>query len=84
VIVVSAPVVSLSAAVWLKDIDVFGFYVPSIAAWALLAVVPFLLFRWLLLISRLYRFVWHRALFNLSLYLLILSFIVLGGGQGWL
>jgi hypothetical protein len=81
---VSAPFVSLSATGWLKDIDILGFYVPSIAAWALLALVPFLLLRWLLLISGLYRFVWHRGLFNLALYLLILSCIVLGGGQGWL
>jgi hypothetical protein len=84
VTVLSAPLVSLAATGWLKDIDVLGFYVPPIAAWALLALVPFLLFRWLLLISGLYRFVWHRALFNLALYLLILSGIVLGGGQGWL
>ena len=82
--ILSVPPVSLAATGWLSDIDVFGFYVPSIAAWALLALVPFLLLRWLLFTSGLYRFIWHRALFNLALYVLILSGIVLGGGQGWL
>ncbi len=80
----SAPIVSLSATGWLKDIDLFGFYLPSLAVWALLALLPFLLFRWLLSAGGLYRFVWHRALFNMVLYLLILSVVVLGGGQGWL
>ena len=80
----SVPKVSLAATEWLKDIDVFGFYVPSIAAWALLALVPFLMLRWLLDISGLYRFIWHRALFNLALYLLLVSGIFLGGGGGWL
>jgi hypothetical protein len=79
----SVPEVSVAATAWLNDIDVFGFYVPSIAAWALLALVPFLVLRWLLGISGLYRFIWHRALFNLALYLLLVSGIFLSGGRGW-
>jgi hypothetical protein len=80
----SAPDVSLAATFWLKDIDVFGFYVPSIAAWALFALIPFLLLRWLLSANGFYRFIWHRALFNLALYMLLLSGIFLSGGRGWL
>jgi hypothetical protein len=79
----ATPFVSLSATRWLQNIDVLGFYVPSLAAWAFVALIPFLLLRWLMTVSKLYRFVWHRALFNMALYLFILSCIVLGGGQGW-
>lgn len=81
---VSPPLISLSATGWIADVDVLGFYVPSLVAWALAAVVPFLLIRWFLFTTRLYRFVWHRALFNVTLYLLILCGIILGGAQGWL
>jgi hypothetical protein len=81
---VSSPVVSLAATGWLQDLDVLGFYVPSFVAFALLALIPFLMLRWLLLAGGLYRFVWHRGLFNMALYLFILSGIILSGGRGWL
>ncbi len=78
------PPVSLAATGWLMDLDILGFYMPALPAWALLALIPFLLVRWLLVAGGLYRFIWHAALFNMALYLFILSSIILSGGRGWL
>jgi hypothetical protein len=81
---ISSPVISLSAAAWLKDVDFLGLYVPSIVLWAILACLPFIVLRWLIFVSGLYRFLWHRPLFNMALYILILSSVILSGVWGWL
>ena len=68
----------------LSTVDVFGFYVPPLFFWTVAALVPFALLRWAIGRARLYRFVWHRALFDLSMYVIVLGGMVLAGGGVWL
>ena len=81
--IVSPPTVSLTATGWLKDLDLLGIYVPPLLVWALLALIPFIMLRWLLHVAGFYQLVWHRPLFNMALYLSILSGVVLSGARGW-
>ena len=78
------PFVSLSATNRVEDLSVLGFYMPALMAWALLALLVFVVLHWLMVVTGLYRFVWHRALFGMALYVVILGGIVLGGSAGWL
>lgn len=69
--------------------EAFGFYLPPLMVWCLLALAPFLLLRWALLHSGFYRVVWHRSLFDAALYVIVLGAVMLGlpalgGGMGWL
>ena len=57
------------------SVEFLGFYLPPALLWAGAAVIPFAVLRWLLERFGLYRFVWHRSLFNLALYVLLV-----GGG----
>lgn len=63
------------------SVEFLGFYLPPEALCAGGAVVLFLLFRWLFARFGLYQFVWHRALFNLALYVLLLGGVVFFGDR---
>jgi hypothetical protein len=52
--------------------------------WAGGAIIPFVIVRWLLERFGLYRFVWHRPLFNLALYVLLMGGLVFFGNLAWL
>ncbi len=58
------------------EFDLYGVYVPSLAAWMLIAFVIGLPIRRLLTGLGLYRLVWHRPLFDLALYVLLLGAVV--------
>lgn len=60
-------------------VEFLGFYLPPQMLWALVALLPFALARWLIGRFGLYRFVWHRPLFNLALYVLMVGAVVLLG-----
>jgi len=60
----------------IKEIDLFGVYVPPMFGYATAAALIWLAMRQCLTWAGAYRFVWHRALFNTALYVLILSFCV--------
>jgi hypothetical protein len=64
-------------------VEFLGFYLPPLALCAAVAVVLFLALRWLLARLGLYRFVWHRPLFNLALYVVLLFGVVFIGDQAW-
>jgi hypothetical protein len=61
----------------------FGFYLPPLLWWVGEAIFAFIIVRWLLGQSSLYRFIWHRSLFNLALYVLLLGGIVFVGNLVW-
>lgn len=65
-------------------IGFFGFYLPPFLVWAVAALIVFGVLRWLLNRIGFYRFVWHRSLFNLALYVLILGGAVFLGSFSWL
>lgn len=60
-------------------VELFGFYLAPMAFWAAAAVIPFVGLRWLLARWGAYRFIWHRSLFNLALYVLLVGCIVFLG-----
>ena len=60
----------------IKEIDLFGVYLPPMLAYAAGTAVIWFLFRRLLAWAGVYRFVWHPPLFNAALFVLILAIIV--------
>ena len=65
-------------------LELLGLYLPPLMLWAGLALVGFVALRWLLDRAGLYRFVWHRPLFNLALYVLLTGSLVFLGSHPWL
>jgi len=61
----------------IAEIDIFGVLVAPITAYALLALAAMLVVRWVLARLGFFRLIWHPALFEVSLYLIILSLFVL-------
>ncbi|WP_414475416.1 DUF1656 domain-containing protein [Microvirga sp. M2] len=60
----------------IKEIDLFGVFLPPMFGYAAAAALIWLVLRKCLAWSGAYRLVWHPALFNTALYILILSFCV--------
>jgi hypothetical protein len=58
------------------EFDIYGVFVPALGAWVLLAYAIFLLTSRVLNWGGIYRYVWHRPLFDLALYVLLLGIIV--------
>lgn len=58
------------------ELDLYGVFVPSLAAWMLLAFAISLPLRWVLAWIGFYRLVWHRPLFDLALYVVLLGGVV--------
>lgn len=58
------------------EIDIFGVLAPSLLLWLVVAYGVFALLRAGLERIGLYRAVWHRALFDLAVYLCLLGGIV--------
>ena len=60
-----------------SDLDVYGVFLPALFAWMLLAFVISLPLRRLLAWSGFYHLVWHRPLFDIALYVVLLGAVVL-------
>jgi hypothetical protein len=60
----------------IKELDLFGVFVPPMFAYAATAGLIWLVLRQGLRWAGAYRFVWHPALFNTALYVLVLSLCV--------
>jgi hypothetical protein len=65
------------------SVEFLGFYLPPLVLCAGGAIVLFVILRWLLARLGLYRFVWHRPLFNLALYVVLLGGVVFLGDRVW-
>jgi len=57
------------------EFDIYGVYLPAFAVFAAIALVLQLAIKRLLDACGLYRFVWHRALFDLALYVILLAVV---------
>ena len=55
----------------IEELHIFGVYMPAALVWAVLAVMLTFLLRGLLLRLPLHRILWHPALLELTLFLLI-------------
>jgi hypothetical protein len=58
------------------EIDIFGVLVPTLLLWLLVTSSLCALLRLALQRTGLYRFVWHRALFDLAVFVCLLGGIV--------
>ena len=65
------------------DLTFYGVYLPALALPLLLAYVLVAGLRWLLGKTGAYRWIWHRSLFNVSLFLIVLYGMVLWTA-GWI
>ncbi|MEH3146096.1 MAG: DUF1656 domain-containing protein [Methylobacterium frigidaeris] len=59
--------------------DLYGVFVPALLVWALATLVLVIPLRHLLARAGFYRLVWHRPLFDLALYVVLLGGVVLLG-----
>jgi Protein of unknown function (DUF1656) len=58
------------------ELDLYGVFVPSLFVWMLAAFLLSLLLRRALSWSGFYHLVWHRPLFDLALYVVLLGVVV--------
>ena len=58
------------------ELNIYGVFVPALFAWVVIAFAVFVPLRRVLARSGLYRFVWHRPLFDLALYVVLLGAVV--------
>lgn len=63
------------------DLDIYGVYVPAFLGLMLLAHLISQGLTALLAHAGLYAFVWHRALFNLGLYVIVLGLTCAAAGR---
>ncbi len=57
------------------EFDIYGVYVPTFAVFAAIAFVVQLAIKRLFNAYGVYRFVWHRALFDLAIYVILLGVV---------
>ncbi|HWX48095.1 MAG TPA: DUF1656 domain-containing protein [Roseomonas sp.] len=57
----------------IAELDLYGVFLPALLAWALLALPVTMLLRWPLRAIGLYRWIWHPALFDFALFVLVLG-----------
>jgi hypothetical protein len=58
------------------ELDIYGVFVPTLFAWLLLAYAAYLVVRQALAWSGIYLYVWHRPLFDVALYIILLGAVV--------
>jgi hypothetical protein len=87
----SGPLTGPGAAPWvglditsLRPLDFFGFFLPPLVLWLVVALVPFVVLRWILGRIGAYAFIWHRPLFDAALFVAILGGLIFAGGTRWL
>lgn len=60
----------------IEEIDLFGVFLPSLFVWMVVAFAATMLLRRLLSSAGAYRFIWHRPLFDLALYVVTLGTVI--------
>jgi hypothetical protein len=59
------------------EIDIFGVFVPAVLVLILIAYLLSLAVRMVFGRIGLYRFVWHRSVFDLAVYVMLLGIVVI-------
>jgi hypothetical protein len=59
------------------EIDILGVFVPAVLVLMFIAYLINLAIRTVFARIGLYRFVWHRSIFDLSIYVLVLGLVVI-------
>lgn len=60
----------------MKEVDFLGIFLSPFLVWALFAFLLLWGIRFFLFRLGFYRYVWHRSLFDISLYLIVLTILV--------
>lgn len=60
----------------IEEIDIYGVFLPGLLVWMILAFVLTQALRWALTYAGAYTYVWHRPLFDIALYVIVLGFVV--------
>jgi hypothetical protein len=63
------------------EFDIYGVYVPVFAIYAAIALLLQIAIIRLLDACGFYRFVWHRALFDLTIYVIVLGVVTAAGAS---
>jgi len=63
------------------EIDIYGVYFPAFAIFAAIAFLLQIIVKRLLNASGFYRLVWHRALFDLAIYVILLGVVTAAGAS---
>jgi protein AaeX len=63
------------------EFDIYGVYFPIFVVFAAIALLLQLVVRRLLDVFAFYRFVWHRPLFDLALYVIMLGAVTVAGAS---
>jgi hypothetical protein len=58
------------------ELNIYGVFVPALFAWVLIAFGVLVLLRQVLAWSGFYRLVWHRPLFDVALFVVLLGAVV--------
>jgi protein AaeX len=61
------------------EFDIYGVYFPAFAVFAAVAFALLIVVKRLLDAYGIYRFVWHRALFDLAIYVILLDVVTAAG-----
>ena len=59
------------------EFDIYGVYFPAFVVFAAIAFVLHLAIKRLLDAFGVYRFVWHRALFDVAIYVILLAIVTI-------
>jgi protein AaeX len=63
------------------EFDIYGVYFPAFAVFAAIALLLQLVINRFLRAFGFYRWVWHRALFDLAIYIILLGVVTLAGAS---
>ena len=63
------------------EFDIYGVYFPAFAVFAAIAFLLQVVIKRLLDAWGFYRFVWHRALFDLAIYVILLGVVTAAGAN---
>ncbi|AMC34999.1 DUF1656 domain-containing protein [Iodobacter arcticus] len=59
----------------MMEIELFGLFMPQLLVLSILAFLPYWLTRWVFQRLGVYHWVWHPALFDTALYVILLGLI---------
>lgn len=59
------------------ELDIYGVFIPSLLAWAIVGFVASLIVRRLLAKLGFYKYVWHRPLFDIALLVFLIGTVVM-------
>jgi hypothetical protein len=63
------------------EFDIYGVYFPAFAVFAVIAFLLQVVIKRLLDAGGFYRLVWHRALFDLAMYVILLGVVTAAGAS---